>query len=132
MDTPTLTNAELSVLELLWDQGECTARQIREALYPDAAKSQHGTVQRFLQSLQEKGCVLRDDSLPVHRFRAAMSREEFASRQLESLTEKLTGGSLAPLLTQLLDEDKLSRTEIARLRAILDRPAKGRGGRRRG
>ena len=134
MDAPTLTNAELAVLELLWEHGELTARQIREHLYPDAERSQHGTVQRFLQSLEEKGCVLRDTSLPVHRFAAALSREAFAGLQLESLTAKLTGGSLAPLLTHLLEENRLSRAEITRLRAILDEPGKpkGKGGKRRG
>ena len=125
MDHPPLTNAELAVMELLWDRGRMTARQIREELYPKARKPQHGTVQRFLQSLEEKGCVVRDKSLPVHLFSAAVSRETYAGRQLESLAEKLTGGSIAPLLTHLLEEKKLDRAELARLRKLLDAGTKG-------
>ena len=95
MGQSPLTNAELAVLELLWEHGNRTARQIREQLYPQAEKAQHGTVQRFLQSLEEKGCVLRDRSLSVHMFSAAVSREAFAGQQLESLAKRLTGGSIA-------------------------------------
>ena len=42
----------------------------------------------------------RDRELPVHLFSPAVSREEYAGGQLESLADKLTGGSLAPLITQ--------------------------------
>jgi len=119
VEHPLLTNGELSVMELLWDQGRLTARRICEQLYPDSRKAQHGTVQRFLQSLEEKGCVERDKSLPVHRFTAAISREAYAGQRLESLAEKLTGGSIAPFLTHLLAEEKISRSELARLRRLL-------------
>ncbi|MCA8958442.1 MAG: BlaI/MecI/CopY family transcriptional regulator [Planctomycetes bacterium] len=125
MDHPALTNAELAVMELLWDRGRLTARQIREALYPEAEKAQHGTVQRFLQSLEEKGCVARDRDLPVHLFAAAISRATYAGRQLESLADKLTGGSIAPFLTHLLAERKISRSELDRLRALLEGDQRG-------
>jgi predicted transcriptional regulator len=48
MSFTPLANAELAVMELLWDQNALTARKIRETLYPDASKAQHGTVQRLL------------------------------------------------------------------------------------
>ena len=51
---PPLANAELAVMELLWDDDLVTARQIRERIYADQ-KNQHGTVQRLLQRLEEKG-----------------------------------------------------------------------------
>jgi len=120
MSGPLLTNAELVVLELLWERGDLTARKIREQLYPQAEKAQHGTVQRFLQSLEEKGCVARDRSLPVHVFSAAVSREAYAGQQLESLARRLTGGSIAPFLTHLLRERKLDRAELTRLRELLE------------
>jgi predicted transcriptional regulator len=115
-----LANAELAVLELLWDAGPLTARQVRERLYPDAERAQHGTVQRLLQRLEDKGFVERDEQFPVHLFRAATGREEYASRQLESLAQRLTGGSIAPLLTHLIEQRRIPRQDIERLRAILD------------
>lgn len=107
-------------MELLWQQDRITARQLREQLYPGTSKAQHGTVQRLLQRLEDKQFVARDRSLPVHLFSAAIRREAYAGSQLESLADKLTGGSLAPLITHLLAENKISREEIDRLRRVLD------------
>ena len=126
MKQPTLANAELAVMELLWGQDRTTARDIREQLYPDATKAQHGTVQRLLQRLEDKGFVERDRTLPVHLFSASIGRQAYASGQLESLAEKLTGGSLAPLITHLMEEKKISRTEIRKLRRILEGRSGGR------
>jgi len=119
MSFAPLANAELAVMELLWDQSGLTARRIRETLYPDASKAQHGTVQRLLQRLEDKGFIARDKSLPVHLFSAAISREAYASGLLQSLTSRLTGGSLAPLITHLIEKEKITPDEIERLRRIL-------------
>lgn len=120
MDHRPLANAELSVMEVLWAHDGQTARAIREQLYPGSDKAQHGTVQRLLQRLEDKGYVVRDRESPVHIFRAAISRKAYASGQLESLAEKLTGGSVAPLITHLLEENKLSKAEIQKLRNLLE------------
>ena len=118
--TSTLPNAELAVMELLWRSGPLTARHIVEQLYPDVAKPQHGTVQRLLQRLEAKGLVVRDRGLGVNLFGPAISRESYASAQLETLADRLTQGSLVPMITQLVDDNKLSRAEIERLRHILE------------
>lgn len=116
----SLANAELAIMDLLWQTDRLTARQIREQLYPNETKTQHGTVQKLLQRLEDKGYVERDRSLSVHLFSAAISRQTYAASQLELLAARLTGGSLAPLITHLIEEKKISRKEINRLRVILD------------
>ena len=126
MSTDRLTNAEMAAMDLLWESEQLTARQIREQLYGDSDKAQHGTVQRLLQNLAEKGFVHRDRTLGVHLFSAIVGREAYGGLQLESLAEKLTGGSIAPLLTHLLDEKKLDKAEIQRLRKLLEE-AQNRG-----
>lgn len=120
MKKPSLANAELAVMSLLWQNDRLTARQIREQLYPDSDKAQHGTVQKLLQRLEEKDYVERDRSLPVHLFSSVISRQTYAGGQLESLADKLTAGSFAPLITHLVEKKKISRDEIERIRAILD------------
>ena len=110
-------------MDLLWQSDRLTARQIREQLYPDATKAQHGTVQRLLQRLEDKGYVERDRTLSIHFFSAAISRQTYAGTQLESLAAKLTAGSFAPLITHLVQQKKISRDEIDRIRAILDEQA---------
>ncbi len=127
MNQPPLANAELAVMELLWDEDRLTARRMREQLYPGTTKAQHGTVQRLLQRLEDKGFVERDCGLSVHLFSAVISREAYASGQLETLADKLTGGSLAPLITHLIEQKKISRAELNRLRKILDGRADGGG-----
>jgi predicted transcriptional regulator len=120
MKQPALANAELGVMNLLWQNDRLTARQIRDQLYADATRAQHGTVQKLLQRLEDKGYVQRDRSLSVHLFSAAISRQTYAGQQLESLAARLTAGSFAPLITHLVEEKKISPDEITRIRAILD------------
>ena len=120
MTMPTLPNSELAVMKLLWGRGRRTARQLLEELYPDVAKPQHGTVQRLLKRLEDKGFVVRGRDLGINVFSPALSREEYASDQLESLADRLTGGSLAPMVTRLVEDRKLPRAEIDRLRRILE------------
>ena len=119
MKQTPLTNAELAVMDLLWQNDRLTARQIREQLYPDSVKSQHGTVQKLLQRLEDKGYVKRDRSLAVHFFSANITRQTYAGMQLEALADRLTAGSFAPLITHLVEQKKISREEIARIRAVL-------------
>ncbi len=107
-------------MELLWQNDHLTARDIRERLYHDATKAQHGTVQRLLQRLEDKGYVRRDRSLFVHLFSAAVSRQAYAGQQLESLADKLTAGSFAPLITHLIEHKKISWREIDKIKALLD------------
>lgn len=120
MKRQPLANAELAIMDLLWQRDQMTARQIREELYADNKKAQHGTVQRLLQRLEDKGYIYRDRTLSIHFFSAAIDRQTYAGSQLESLASKLTGGSFAPLITHLVDKNKLSRDDLAELRAILD------------
>ena len=120
MKQSSLANAELAIMDLLWERDRMTARQIREKLYPDETKAQHGTVQRLLQRLEDKEYIHRDRSLNIHFFSAIVDRQTYVGSQLESLASKLTGGSFAPLITHLVENKKLSSDDLAQLRAILD------------
>jgi predicted transcriptional regulator len=114
------SEAELAILQMLWDEGPMTSRAIRDALYSAATASRHGTVQKLLQRLEEKRLIERDRSEFVHVFRAAVTRSAYAGRQLESLAEKLTDGSLVPFLTHLVEARRLSARERKAIRDLLD------------
>ncbi len=124
MNQSSLANAELAVMGLLWQADQLTAREVREELYPDAT-NQHGTVQRLLQRLEEKGYISRDRSSGVHTFAAVTTREDYACNQLESLADKLTGGALAPLVTHLVEQNRISPDELDSIRAMLDAHEEG-------
>jgi BlaI family penicillinase repressor len=115
-----VTEAELAVLEVLWEKGPNSAREITERLYPRGKPADVATVQKLLQRLERKKFVCRDRSERVHQFSAAIPRDEFAGQQLSGLAEKLSGGSLTPLLVHLVESKRLGKRELDELRAMLD------------
>lgn len=56
----------------------------------------------------------------MNLYSPAISRESYAGAQLESLADRLTRGSLVPMITRLVEDNKLSRAEIDKLRRILE------------
>jgi predicted transcriptional regulator len=121
-----VTDAELAVLEVLWDHGTTTVRTIAETLYPQAAASHHATVQKLLERLEAKEFVTHHRGAWPHQFQARVARAELVQRRLESMAEQLCGGSFEPLLTQLVSGGALSKRERASLRKLLEEsPRKG-------
>lgn len=114
-----VTDTELALLQVLWDQGPATIRHLTDALY-EGTTAQYATVQKLLERLEEKGIVTRERAAPAHLFRAAISREELIGRRLQDMAEKLCGGSLTPLLTHLVRARRLSDRERRELRDLID------------
>jgi predicted transcriptional regulator len=128
-----VTDAELSVLQTLWERDTATIRQITDVLYPQGTAAQYSTVQKLLERLESKDCVWRDRGTWPHRFKAAIDRETLIGWRLSAMAEKLCGGSMAPLLLHLLKSEKFSSSERQELRSFLDqlkqtaRPKEGGG-----
>jgi BlaI family transcriptional regulator, penicillinase repressor len=115
------TDAELAILKLLWENEPLSAREIREQLYPRGTQSDHATVQKLLQRLEQKKLVVRDRRSFAHSFRATVTREELAGAQLEALASKLTDGSLVPFILHAVSARPLSAEERGEIRRLLDR-----------
>jgi predicted transcriptional regulator len=115
-----VTEAELAVLQALWNQGQATVRQLMEVLYPEGGPSSFATVQKLLERLASKGCVARERLGGVHVYRALLGREELAGRWLESMAAKLGEESLTPLLTHLVTSQRLTTRELEELRTLVD------------
>jgi predicted transcriptional regulator len=115
-----VTDAELSILQLLWDHGSASVRQLAEQLYQKCTASQHATVQKLLERLEAKGCVRRDRETWPHTFAATVERGELIGRQLQQTANKLCDGSLQPLLTHLVRSARLSTEDRQSLRVLLD------------
>jgi predicted transcriptional regulator len=114
-----VTDAELAVLEVLWDRGSATRRQITDVLYPDKGPAHYTTVQKLLERLEAKGFVAKTQPEGVLTFRAGVSREELISRRLLDVAEKLCGGSLTPLLMNLVRAKPLTRDELRELQELI-------------
>ncbi len=118
---PDVTEAELALLQALWDEGPATIRQLVERVYQQTGTSVYATVQKLLDRLETKGCVERDRGGSVHVFRAAINRDELIGRRLRAVADSLCGGSLSPLLTHLVEARGLSEKERRELRALVEK-----------
>lgn len=119
-DKPDVTDAELGVLQALWDDGPSTIRQLTDQLYPAGGTSHYATVQKLLERLEQKGCVARNRSSMTHIFAASVSREAFVGDQVRAVAERLCGGSIAPVLTHLLKTESISEDDRKELRKLLN------------
>jgi BlaI family transcriptional regulator, penicillinase repressor len=115
-----VTDYELAVIEVLWGRGQATIREIAEAVYGNTATATYATVQKLLERLEKKGCVERDRASFAHVFRPKIRRTDVIGQELESLADKLCGGSLTPLLMHLAEIAKLSQQDRKMLRRLIE------------
>jgi BlaI family transcriptional regulator, penicillinase repressor len=117
----TVTETEFAILSVLWDRGPTTVRGIVEAMYRDHTHSRHAGVKSLLERLAEKQLVACERREGVHYFSALVERETFAAWQLQQLADSAFGGSLAPLLSTLVEKVKLTRADRETIRKIIDK-----------
>jgi predicted transcriptional regulator len=121
-DADDLTDAERSVMEVLWssDNGG-TVRDIVVAMYGRHEHSLHGGVKSFLDRLNEKGYIRVDKSEFAHRFFARIGRQEFVGRQLKQIAKSHFGGSLAPMLMSLVGQVNLTKADRAVIEDLIQK-----------
>ncbi len=116
-----VTEAELNVLEVLWERGPSTVRQIADVLYPGGGASKAATVLKLLERLEKDNrYVRRGRAQGVLLYSAKIDRDHLIGRRLEHLADRLCGGSLTPLLTHLVRSEKLSAGELQSLRDLIE------------
>jgi predicted transcriptional regulator len=126
-----VTDAELAVLEVLWDRAAATVREIAERLYPGAGHSETATVQKLCERLLRKKFIRRNRQVRPAVFAAAIDRGTLIGRHLRSVADKLCSGSLTPLLSHLVEAGELTRDDLRALReqvARLDDRPRRHGG----
>ena len=115
------TSSELAILDVLWDRGSATVREVYEALYAQEGGG-YTTALKLMQVMHAKGLVERDDSQRAHVFRAVPTREFTRTRMLDTMIEQMFGGRPMDLVLSLLGTDAAPKSEeIAQVRALLDR-----------
>ncbi len=115
-----VTDAELAVLQVLWELQTATVRELTERLYPAGTSALNATVQKLLERLEAKKCVKRNRKTWPHQFSAAVAREVLIARQLQTTADKLCQGEIHPLLTTLVKAHGLSAKDRKSLRGLLD------------
>ena len=120
-DVPKPTEAELGILNVLWERGPSTVRDVHDALYRDEGAG-YTTALKLLQIMHGKGLVLRDDSERAHVFRAAVSKERTQKRFLFDMVQRVFDGSPSQLVLQALGgKARATPAEVGEIRALLDK-----------
>lgn len=114
------TEAELEILQVLWQHGTCTVRDVHEVLNRRAGTG-YTTALKLLQVMHEKGLVDRDESERAHMYKAAVSKERTQKRFLADMVKRVFEGSPSRLVLQALGDHKASREELHEIRALLNR-----------
>jgi predicted transcriptional regulator len=114
-----VTDTELAILQVLWDQGETTRRRITDVLYPGGGDAHYATVQNLLGRLERKGFVRSTRDGNVLSFAATVEKDELIRRRVQGLADKLCDGSIVPLVMTLMRSQRLSADEVEQLDSFL-------------
>lgn len=120
---PRPTDAELSILRVLWQHGPGSVREILDRYNEERAGGEAGytTILKMLQIMTEKGLVERDDSQRPQIYRARLSEEQTQQQLISDLLNRAFGGSAKRLVMQALASKAASEQELAQIEALLDR-----------
>jgi BlaI family penicillinase repressor len=112
------TEAELTLLNILWQMGPATVRQIHDTV-SITQKTGYTTVLKILQIMHEKALVIRDETNRAHVYAAADSETHTQSSLIKDLISKAFGGSTSKLVMRAIDEST-SAEEIDDIRQLLN------------
>lgn len=113
------TESELEILQILWDKGECTVREVHDIL--DLNKNVgYTTTLKLMQIMDEKGLVCRDTSSKTHIYKATVSKEQIQQQMLDKMIDTVYNGSAARLVMQALGNHTASKEEIDLIKKYLD------------
>ncbi len=116
---PRPTDAELTILSVLWQRGACTVREVHDSL-SESKSSGYTTTLMLMQIMVEKGLVERDEAERAHVYRARLPQEQTQRQLLGDLLERAFDGSAATLVMQALSTKKASKRELEQIRSLLD------------
>lgn len=122
---PRPTDSELEILTVLWSIGPATVRQVYDVICRRRAV-QYSTVLKFMQIMDEKGLVSRDQKQRAHIYKAARSRERTQQQLAGDLLERAFSGSAKALLLGALSARKTTEQELNEMRQLLDEYRKGK------
>jgi len=114
------TEAELTILRVLWEGGPRSVREIQKVLV-ESRPTGYTTVLKLLQIMTGKGLVDRDENCRPQIYRARQSREQTQRQLLRDLLDRAFGGSVRTMVLQALATKKSSAEELEAIEKFLDR-----------
>ena len=113
------TESELEILQIIWQRGLATVREVHEELGKTKDVG-YTTTLKLMQIMHEKGLVKRDESMRTHVYQSAVNKEKTQKHLVGKMIDSLFGGSSTQLVLQALGEQKASPEELAQIQTLLD------------
>jgi len=118
------TDAELTILQVLWDRGPTTVREVYKILHRDKNVG-YTTVLKLMQIMTDKGLVERDESCRPQLYRPRFPREQTERQLIKDLADRAFGGSAKRLVMQALEAKKASPDELAQIEKLFNKLDRG-------
>jgi len=112
------TESELEILQVLWDKGTASVREVHEEL-SKTKDAGYTTTLKLMQIMHEKGLVKRDSSIKTHIYQASVSKEKTQKHLLGKMIDTLFGGSSTQLVMQALGDHKASAEELEEIEKMI-------------
>jgi predicted transcriptional regulator len=109
----TFTEKELEIMQVIWESGEATARQIQERL-PDGRH--YNSVLTIIRVLERKGHLAHRVAGKAHVFRARLQPEKSRRRVLSHVIRQVFGGSASSLVLHLVETGDLTESDLREVR----------------
>jgi predicted transcriptional regulator len=113
------TKAELEILDILWDRKKATVREVFEEIAKRRATT-YTTVLKFMQIMQSKGLVVRDEKAKAHIYRPRHSQRQMQSTLVGSLLTRAFRGSALSLVQHVLETKPATADDLAAIRRLID------------
>jgi len=124
-ETPRPTGAELEILNVLWQRGASTVRDVHQQIVRSRPTMGYTTVLKLMQIMAEKELVRRDESQRAHIYEARLAQEQTQRQLVGDLLERAFDGSATKLVLQALSAKKTSAEELSSIREMLDEFERG-------
>ena len=119
-ELPPLSEAQMEIINVVWDEGRATVGQIWKALTKRRSLSRN-TVSTMVTRLEEKGWLRHRVVGGTYLYSATRPREKVLSRLVHRLVDAAFQGSAEGLVLTLLEGGRLSAEEVERIKAMLDK-----------
>ena len=117
--SPTLTEAELRIMNVLWPQGSGTVQQVLEALQ-DKTELAYNSVLTTIRVLEKKGYVKHVKDGRAHVYVPVIERQEASRSEIRHLVNRFFKDSHEQLVLNILEDRGLDPEELKRLRKMLE------------
>ncbi|HWB97000.1 MAG TPA: BlaI/MecI/CopY family transcriptional regulator [Bryobacteraceae bacterium] len=114
-----LTDAELRLMDVLWDRGSATVNDVMEALPQDPPLA-YNTVLTTLRILEQKGYVRHTKSSRAFVFEPVLDHRQASSKALRDVLARFFQNSPKMLVLRLLEEQKLDSRQLERLKRMIE------------